>query len=238
MAEFAGAGCFVTGTDTGVGKTVVSCALIRELRARGFGVGAIKPIETGVGPDGPLDAIALRDAAGTSDALEIVCPQQFALPAAPNIAASAEARDVDLAVIEAAFQRISDRRDFVLAEGAGGLLVPIRDHFTMADLAQNLGLPLLIVARAALGTINHTLLTLEAAATRKLQLLGVVISHAAGKLSDADAANLSALRSELGDQLIGEIPPLEIGAGPPPDAISPIAEVVTSKRSAPDPLIA
>jgi len=217
---------------------MVSCALIRELRARGLGVGAIKPIETGVGPDGPLDAIALREAAGKSDALEIVCPQQFALPAAPNIAASAEARDVDLDVIEAAFQRIADGRDFVLAEGAGGLLVPIRDHFTMADLAQKLGLPLLVVARAALGTINHTLLTLEAAATRRLRLLGVVISHEAGKLSDADAANLSALRAELGDRLIGEIPHLEVDADAPPDAISPIAEAVTSKRSAPDPLIA
>jgi dethiobiotin synthetase len=108
----------------------------------------------------------------------------------------------------------------------------------MADLAQKLGLPLLVVARAALGTINHTLLTLEAADARKLRLIGVVISHAAGKLSDADAANLSALRAELGDRLIGEIPPLEVGAGPPPDAISQIAEVVSSKRSAPGPLIA
>ncbi len=226
MRDFPVAGCFVTGTDTGVGKTLVSCALIAELRARGFEVGAIKPIETGVGPDGPLDAIALRDAAGTGDTLELVCPQQFALPAAPNVAAHAEARDVDLAAIEAAFRRIADGRDFIIAEGAGGLLVPIRDGYTMADLARELGLPLLIVARAALGTINHTRLTLEAAATRNLLVVGVVISHAAGELSAADASNLGALRAELGDRLIGEIPALKAGERVSLDAVSPIADAV------------
>ena len=76
-------GIFVTGTDTGVGKTLVSCALIAAFRKAGLKVGAMKPIETGVGEDGPLDAIAMRDAAGATDPLETICPQQFALPAAP-----------------------------------------------------------------------------------------------------------------------------------------------------------
>ncbi len=227
MRDFPVAGCFVTGTDTGVGKTLVGCALIAELRARGFEVGAIKPIETGVGPDGPLDAIALRDAAGSRDALELVCPQQFALPAAPNVAARAEARDVDLAAIEAAFRRIADGRDLIIAEGAGGLLVPIREGFTMADLAHELGLPLLVVARAALGTINHTRLTLEAAAARSLPVIGVVISHAGGELSPADASNLCALRAELGDRLIAEIPALKPGTSAPLGAVSSIAEAVS-----------
>jgi dethiobiotin synthetase len=227
MADFKGAGCFVTGTDTGVGKTVVSCALIAELRARGFSVGAIKPIETGVGTEGPLDAIALRDAAGTSAALDVICPQQFALPAAPNVAARAESREVDLAAINTAFHKIADGRDFVVAEGAGGLLVPIREGYSMADLARSLGLPLLIVARAALGTINHTRLTLEATAARNLPVIGVVISHAAGELSPADASNLAALRAELGDRLIGEIPPLKPGASVPLGVASSIAEAVS-----------
>ena len=149
MADFTGAGCFVTGTDTGVGKTVVSCALIAELRTRGFRVGAIKPIETGVGDEGPLDAIALREAARASETLDVICPQQFALPAAPNVAARAESREVDLSAIEAAFRQIADGRDFVVAEGAGGLLVPIRDDYSMADLARTLDLPLLVVASAS-----------------------------------------------------------------------------------------
>jgi dethiobiotin synthetase len=220
-------GLFVTGTDTGVGKTVVSCALVRALRERGVDAGAMKPIETGVGPEGPLDAIALRDAAGASDPLEDVCPQRFALPAAPNVAAKAESRRVDLNAIRSALARIAKRRDLVVVEGAGGLLVPIRDGVTMADLAQDMGLPLLIVARASLGTINHTLLTLEAAAGHGLPVVGVVISHAGGELSAADTANLSALRAELGKRLVGEIPPLEPNAGVPADAID--FDIVTPK---------
>ena len=219
MTDSPARGLFVTGTDTGVGKTVVSCALVRALRERGVDAGAMKPIETGVGPEGPLDAIALRDAAGASDPLEDVCPQRFALPAAPNVAAEAESRRVDLDAIRSALARIARRRDLVVVEGAGGLLVPIRDGGTMADLAQGMGLPLLIVARAALGTINHTLLTLEAAAGRGLPVVGVVVSHAGGELSAADAANLSALRAELGNRLVGEIPALEPNAGVPRDAI-------------------
>jgi dethiobiotin synthetase len=227
MSDFARAGCFVTGTDTGVGKTVVACALITELRARGFSVGAIKPIETGVGPEGPLDAIALRAAADSSRELDVICPQQFALPAAPNVAAQAEDREVNLASIHAAFTEVAGDRGLVIAEGAGGLLVPIRDGYTMADLARDFELPLLVVARAALGTINHTLLTLEAAAARKLPVIGVVISHAGGELSAADACNLSALRAELGSRLIGEIPPLKAGASGPVEGVSAIADAVS-----------
>jgi dethiobiotin synthetase len=212
-------GCFVSGTDTGVGKTFVGLALVRALRARGVDVGVVKPIETGVGEAGPLDAIALRAAAGATDPLEDVCPQQFALPAAPTVAAAAERRTVDLGAVERAFARIAERHELVVAEGAGGLLVPAAEGVTMADLARRLELPLIVVARAALGTINHTLLTLEAAAARGLELLGVVISHADGELSPADRANLGALHDALGTRVIGEIPPLAPGADPPPDAL-------------------
>lgn len=212
-------GCFVTGTDTGVGKTLVATTLVAALRARGIDVGVVKPVETGVGADGAADAIALRLAAGVDDPLSDVCPQQFALPAAPTVAAAVEERTVNLAAIDAAFARVCEAHDFVVVEGAGGLLVPAAEGCTMADLALRFGLPLLVVARAALGTINHTQLTLEAAATRGLPVLGVVISHADGELSVPDRANLSALRSALGGMLIGEIPPLESGAPIPIGAI-------------------
>ncbi|MDH3521923.1 MAG: AAA family ATPase, partial [Myxococcales bacterium] len=89
-------GCFVTGTDTGVGKTVFACALLRALRARGLDAGGMKPVETGVGASGPQDALALRAAADDADPLDDVCPQRFALPAAPTVAAAAEGRRVDL----------------------------------------------------------------------------------------------------------------------------------------------
>jgi len=212
-------GVFVTGTDTGVGKTLVACALLRALRARGIDAGAMKPIETGVGSAGPADAIALREAAGGRDPLPDVCPQPFALAAAPAVAARAEGRTVDLAAIDAAYARLRARRDFVVVEGAGGLLVPIDAKLTMADLAQRFALPLLIVARAALGTINHTRLTLESARARGLALAGVVISHSGGLLSAADEANLDELRCELGAALIGEIPPLAAGELPAAEPI-------------------
>jgi dethiobiotin synthetase len=212
-------GIFVTGTDTGVGKTLVSCALIASFRKSGLKVGVMKAIETGVGAGGPLDAIALRDAAGSTDPLVTICPQQFALPAAPNAAAEAENREVDLAAIDAAYGALAEGRDLMLVEGAGGLLVPIRGDCTMAELARRLDLPLLVVARASLGTINHTALTLEVAASKRLPVLGVIISHADGPISAADASNLQALKSYLGNRLIGEIPPLGPGELPPPDAI-------------------
>lgn len=212
-------GCFVTGTDTGVGKTLVARALITALRGRGIDVGVLKPIETGVGAEGAADALALRTAAGVDDPLSDVCPQQFALPAAPTVAAASEGRSVDLGAIDTAFARVCAAHDFVLVEGAGGLLVPATEDCTMADLARRFGLPLVIVARAALGTINHTQLTLEAAAARGLRVLGVVISHADGELSDPDRENLKALRTALGAKLIGEVRALRAGAPLPIDAI-------------------
>lgn len=207
-------GVFVTGTDTGVGKTLVACALVRALRASGVDVGVMKPCETGVGAEGPLDARALLSAAGANDPLEEVCPQSFALPAAPAVAAAAEGRAVDLERIRAAAARLRARHAFLVVEGAGGLLVPFTRGCSMADLAGELGLPLLVVARAALGTINHTLLTLEAAERRGLGLAGVVISHASAGLPKADLQNLAALREALGPRLVAEIPHLPAGEGP------------------------
>lgn len=218
-AHSAPRGLFVTGTDTGVGKTLVACEIVRRLRACGEGVGVLKPVETGVGPEGPQDAKALREAAGVADAIDDICPQRFALPAAPSVAASAEGRGVDLNRIDQALKRVKLRHSCVIVEGAGGLLVPITSDFNMADLAQRLGLPVLVVCRAALGTLNHTWLTLEAARSRGLRVAGIVISHSAGSLSDADAANLDALRGEPGAPLLGEIPPLPAGASIPEAAL-------------------
>jgi len=212
-------GVFVTGTDTGVGKTVVACALLRGLRARGIDVGAMKPVETGVSALGPLDALSLRAAAAVDDPLEEVCPERFALPAAPRVAAAREGRTVDLTRIESCFDALSARHSFLVVEGAGGLLVPVTAGVDMAELVRRLALPLLLVSRGALGAINHTRLSLEAVAARGLGLVGVVISHASGALSAAEHWNLDDLREELGPRLLGEIPPLVPGAEPPPDAI-------------------
>jgi dethiobiotin synthetase len=214
MIQARARGVFVTGTDTGVGKTLFACALIRGLRARGIDAGGMKPVETGVQDGEPSDALALRRAAGATDLLEDVCPQQFALPAAPTAAAAEEQRSVDLDAIRRAHETLSKRHAFLVIEGAGGLLVPAAGGTTMADLACAFSVPLLVVARASLGTINHTRLTLEAARARNLEVAGVVISHANGHLPRAEAANLALLREELDRLLLGEIPPLGRGETP------------------------
>ncbi|MFT5443521.1 MAG: dethiobiotin synthetase [Myxococcota bacterium] len=212
-------GFFITGTDTGVGKTVVSCAIVAGLRKRGLDVGVMKPMETGVGDAGPLDAIALREAAGVEDTLEEICPIQFALPAAPNVAAHAEGRVVDLNVVTSGYKTLASRHEIMVVEGAGGLLVPTVESEDMGSLSAALGLPIIVVARMALGTINHTLLTLREIERRGLPLAGVVLSESGGVLSEADRANLAHLRSELGERLIGEVPHLPEGVSASSDAI-------------------
>jgi dethiobiotin synthetase len=213
------AGCFVTGTDTGVGKTVVACAILRELRARGIDAAGFKPVETGVGGAGPRDALALRAAAGNADDLDLVCPQRFALAAAPVVAAAAEGVEVDVAALDAAFRVLCARHAFVVVEGAGGLLVPAAKDLAMADLAARWSLPLVVVARASLGTINHTRLTLEAARGHGLEVRGLVISHPGGRPSAADALNLAPLLEAPGARLLGVVPPLPPGGTPAPGAI-------------------
>jgi len=208
------AGLFISGTDTGVGKTRVACAMVQTLRERGLRVGVMKPVETGVGDAGPLDALALARAAGRLDDLEKISPFRFALPAAPSVAAAAEGANVDLKRVVKSFKIIRADSDVTLVEGAGGVRVPLTQDQDMLDLARLLELPILVVARASLGTINHTLLSLAEIRRRGLALAGVVISHPGGPISPPDRANLAALRDALGENLVGVLPPLEPGEIP------------------------
>ena len=163
-------GVFVTATDTGAGKTAVTAGIAAVLRKRGVDVGVFKPVSSG----GAADARLLAKAAGVTHAFELVNPIRLAAPLSPNVAAELEGRQVPLEPVLDAYRRLAGLHDTVLVEGVGGLLVPIRDDLLVADLAARLDLPLLVVARAALGTINHTLLTLEAATKRNLEIKGVV----------------------------------------------------------------
>ena len=221
---------FVTGTDTGVGKTVATAALGLALRERGVDVGVMKPIETGA----PLvegrrvgeDAAALRRLLAPDDPIEDVNPIALALPAAPSAAAKQEGVTIDLDRIREAYERLAARHDVVLVEGAGGLLVPIDAKTTMADLALSLDAPLVVVARMRLGTINHTMLTLREAEGRGLRVLGVVLNAwdpTGAPLSEADAHNLQTLKERLEVPVLAELPAVDIG---PPlnwsaDALSP-----------------
>ena len=184
-------GFFVTGTDTGVGKTFIACGLARILRDRGLRVGVMKPVETGCkwrsNALDPSDARLLGLAAGTSQSLSSVCPYRFEAPLAPDLAARQAGRQIDPAVIHDRFRRVAASHDITVVEGAGGLLVPIWERYMMADLAADLRLPLLVVAASRLGAVNHTLLTLEHARVRGLSVSAYVLN----RLTPADDEAMS-----------------------------------------------
>lgn len=172
----------VTGTDTGVGKTWVSCGLLRAARAAGLRVAARKPAETGCDPDASgrlvgADAVALHAAAGADEPLEAVCPIRLPDPLAPSFAARRAGVTIDAGEVVASCRGRARDVDLLLVEGAGGLLVPLAGRFTFADLARELEARLLLVVGARLGAINHALLSLEVAAARGTPLAGVVVNH-------------------------------------------------------------
>ncbi|MRR57430.1 MAG: dethiobiotin synthase [Deltaproteobacteria bacterium] len=173
-------GIFITGTDTGVGKTVVASALASYLKCRGIRVGVLKPVTSGaVEVDGRLvseDAELLRMASGCTSPDEDIAPYLLREPLAPSEAASREGVSIRAERILEAFNRVSALHDVTIVEGAGGLLVPLGEGLLVADLAVRLNLPVIIVARPNLGTVNHTLMTCECARSRGIRVMGVVIN--------------------------------------------------------------
>jgi dethiobiotin synthetase len=178
-------GLFITGTDTDVGKTYVGAIVARALHWAGNRVGIYKPAASGCRLESVElvsdDALTLWQAAGCPGTLDHVCPQRFAAPLAPHLAARAEGCEIDRQKLRDGLDYWRERSDFLLVEGAGGLLAPIDDEESFADLARDFGFPLLVVAKNALGTINHTLLTLHAAKTLYggLPVAGIVLNHPA-----------------------------------------------------------
>lgn len=212
-----GKGIFITGTDTGVGKTFVACGLAALLKKRGYKVGVMKPAETGCTEENgklfPQDAFQLQQAAGCDDPLERICPYRLWLPLAPSVAAAKERLKIDTSLIINLYNEISSVHDITLVEGAGGLLVPLLPKYTYADLARNLQLPLLVVAANRLGAINHLLLTLEHAACRGLSVLGYVLNQVTSDSSLAVATNPGALRALTSAPCLGELPRIDSFAG-------------------------
>ncbi len=178
-------GLFITGADTNVGKTYVGALIAHALKAAGHRPGVYKPVASGCHREGVRlvsdDAELLWRAAGEPGELDRVCPQCFEAPLAPHLAARAEGKEIDRELLRDGLAYWLERSDVVLVEGAGGLLSPLGDNDYVADLARDLGFPLVIVARNALGTINHTLLTLHAAQTFRggLPIAGIVLNHTA-----------------------------------------------------------
>lgn len=174
-------GLFITGTDTGIGKTFVAEGLIRAIKAKGRSVCPMKPVESGCslkkGELFPPDSVTLLKASGADEKLDTVNPYRLHNPLAPSVAAEIEGVKIEKKNIISGFKRLSKKYDITIVEGAGGIMVPIYKKYLFVDLARDLGLPLLIVARPGLGTINHTLLTIDAARNRGLDIAGIVINY-------------------------------------------------------------
>jgi len=173
-------GFFITGTDTGVGKTVIAGAVIKILHSLGINACAMKPIETGCHRDGnilyPSDGMFLKKVAMMDEAINHITPYCFETPAAPSVASDIEGRPVDVSVIVAEVSALLETYEAIVVEGIGGILVPIRSDYFVIDLIRELGLPLIVVSRPSLGTINHTLLTVNYALKEGIEVSGIIIN--------------------------------------------------------------
>jgi len=221
-------GVFITGTDTGVGKTLIAGGLAACYRKGGVRVGVMKPVESGCRrlEDGlhPDDAIFLKKMAASDDALDDIVPYRLEQPLTPSVATALAGVTIELEVINRSYRRIAGRNDLVLVEGAGGLLAPIFQHLTGVDLIRRLGIPLIIVARNALGTINHTLLTADLARRSGLDVLGIIINQCS-PFPDLSAETNPGIIAEMsGLPLLGVMPYLPTAVREDP---SLLAEVVS-----------
>ena len=197
---------FVAGTDTEVGKTFVSCALLHRLRLQGVRAIGMKPVAAGTDGAGKNDDVeALIAAAGVQAARELINPYLFAPAIAPHIAAAEAGRTIDLETILAAFKRLRGMADAVLVEGVGGFCVPLGADCDTADLAEKLALPVILIVGMRLGCINHALLTQQAIAARGLPLAGWIANRIDPQMSRCDE-NLAALQERLSAPLLGVVP--------------------------------
>ena len=199
---------FVTGTDTGVGKTTVTAGIAAVMQSLGYAMGVYKPVQSGaiscgkklLSPD--LEFVKSIDAN-----IQTKVSYNFKPPVAPSLAALLENAKIYKNRIKIDYENLKETCDFVVVEGAGGILVPVSENFIMRDLAKLLDLPILIVARPDLGTINHTLLTIEAAKTVGLEILGVIISNYPSDTDDIAVKTAPDLISELsGVKILGVLP--------------------------------
>lgn len=174
-------GYFVTGTDTGVGKTIVSAILINIFKAQGLRTGAMKPFETGCRREGdvlvPSDGMFLKDVAGMDEPVNFVTPVCFEKPLAPMVAAELEGIEINIEAVRKSYQYLRGRYDAIVVEGVGGLLVPIKRDYFVVDLIKEFGLPVIVVSRPILGTINHTLLTVNHLLRENITVEGIIFNY-------------------------------------------------------------
>lgn len=198
-------GFFVTGTDTGVGKTHVACLLVELLKRQGSRVAVMKPVAAGVEADGLNEDVRKLMAVSNVQAdLHDVNPYSFTPPIAPHIAAQHAGRQIDLDVIASAYTRLKHLSDVVVVEGAGGFLVPLCDGVNASAIPEKLGLPIVLVVGMRLGCLNHALLTSEAIAARKLHLIGWIANAIDPTMQSLDE-NIKTLESCINAPCLGVV---------------------------------
>lgn len=221
--EPAPAGVFVTGTGTEVGKTVVAAAIARTLAAEGRRVAVFKPAVTGLDEGVETDHEILRRASGSAQSDEGIAPYRYGPPASPHLAAGLAGEAIDPERLRAAARDAAAGADAVVCEGVGGLLVPLREDYLVRDLAADLGHPLVVVAPPGLGTINHTLLTVEAARAANLGVAAIVLNPWPEQASEIERSNRETLAALAGAPILtfprvdlaepGTWPPLSLPMG-------------------------
>lgn len=202
-------GIFVTGTGTGVGKTVVAAVLARTLAAAGHRVHVFKPAVTGLEEEGEPDQALLRRASGSAQEEAEIAPYRYAPPASPHLAAALAGEEIDPARLREAARAAAAGADFLVCEGVGGLLVPLSLSYSVRDLAADLGHPLLVVAPPGLGTINHALLTIDSARSAGLDIAAVVLNPWPAEPSEIAQDNRQAIAA-LGNVPVLTLPPIDL----------------------------
>jgi dethiobiotin synthetase len=249
-------GLFITGTDTAVGKTVIAAAIAALFKLRHKRVAVCKPIATGCALSPSLgtpgegrgggqlrtqnlelrtpphlvseDAEFLAHHADASFPLDIICPQRYAEPLAPAIAAERAKQPIDFSSIQRSINIMSAASDVMIVEGVGGVLVPLDPHHTVLDMIKWLALPVIIVARPSLGTINHTLLTLQTLRTANIPIAGIIINRFSTDSTDvAEQTNPAAIEKYGRTKILALIPPVTGSLIPslPSDLLFPISQV-------------
>ncbi len=209
-----GKGVFITGTDTGVGKTFVTAGLVSLLIKEGLDVGVMKPIETGCPKRNsrlvPRDATFLKVVSGSEDALSLINPYRFSKPLAPLIAAEIDRKKIKIRKISSAYKKLREKHDIIFVEGAGGLLVPLTGKLTNLDLILELNLPIIVVVGSKLGAVNHTLLTLNWARENGVKILGLLINHPnpnpSSRKSLVEKTNPGLIKSFAEVPVLGNVP--------------------------------
>jgi dethiobiotin synthetase len=206
-------GIFITGTDTDVGKTVVSAGLAMALKARGIKVGVMKPVATGcVGVEKRLisyDAAFLMEAA-ENEYTGLLSPSRFRHPLSPNVAASLERKEVDIDSLRDAYEELQKHYDFIIVEGVGGLMVPLKNDYFVANLVREFDLPVVVVSKCGLGTINHTLLTIDSAIVRGFDVKGIIFNRMpTTNISMAEMTNPKVIHELTGVPVLGTLPEID-----------------------------